>query len=690
MEKSLIPSPRKNVTSPKEVFKDFNLKGEINRDSPESVSLNSDYESGQQYEDKDLPSGYNSGEQYDTISTGYVSGETYELPDTRAELLEPTLACIDEISVKSDEDMFTLAMPHGFPENNLLQQTEILGSSSSSSIHDPNANEIAGSHDHKIKRKKTVSYHVSVPIDKSPLGPSEIKYRDIPSDTDTTSCFDSDGTYMRSEGQSSDSGAALLSHHNRRKSKDRKGHESALLKGSKKRIRKAKEIIRNHEDFFERYDNKYWVVARKICFWITMLFMFACIIGAVTKIALMPRTCDPFVQWWEGGVNIVISPNNEKGKLILTDLIENVHKIKKTGIRALKIQDLYIDTEFELGNDKFDKIFDDFNRFGEFASKMHDNEINLIVEIPVHDNETLSESMGFDLEQRITKAIVFWAKLEIDGISLSGLEHYAKDPYLQQNIETWKSKFNQYGKSPNSKILTSSYLLPENVQKLNTHMLEDEEIAQTKGYENIKDFSLLEAELSLEPEADKQVMKEAIKNAAKWDFAPTQPWIDWKLSNRKFSKAQLAFLYFLPGTISVSMTVEDLVNPDGDWSELTSKLTEIRNNAVPIYMNKNFKTCHSHCHGDNERETNFAVHIIDDNLVLIERFFSRRNRYMVVSNFGSTNTSLINVSNLYSGGEVILHTEPSSPTNSPPETQFIKFKDASLASEQAIVIKFPK
>ena len=43
---------------------------------------------------QDLPSGYNSGEQYDTLSTGDMSGEAYELPDAR----EPVLATVEEIS----------------------------------------------------------------------------------------------------------------------------------------------------------------------------------------------------------------------------------------------------------------------------------------------------------------------------------------------------------------------------------------------------------------------------------------------------------------------------------------------------------------------------------------------------------------------------------------------------------------
>ena len=101
--------------------------------------LYSDNRSGQQYEDKDLPSGYNSGEQYDTLSTGYMSGEAYELPETRPEPMEPTLASIDEVSAHSNEEMFTLAMPpanSSFPENNLLVQMEVLDSSSSGSIPD--------------------------------------------------------------------------------------------------------------------------------------------------------------------------------------------------------------------------------------------------------------------------------------------------------------------------------------------------------------------------------------------------------------------------------------------------------------------------------------------------------------------------------------------------------------------------
>ena len=116
---------------------------------------------------------------------------------------------------------------------------------------------------HKAKRaKKQVSYHVSVPMDKSPLGNDG--YREIPSDTDTTSCFDSDGTYIRSEAQSSDSGAALLSHSKRRGRKGGRASGGRGGAGMSRGLKKARSIIRSHEDFFRAHDNKYWLVARQV------------------------------------------------------------------------------------------------------------------------------------------------------------------------------------------------------------------------------------------------------------------------------------------------------------------------------------------------------------------------------------------------------------------------------------------
>merc|ERR1712130_736110 len=92
------------------------------------------------------------------------------------------------------------------PENSLLMQTEDLETSSSSSI--PKNMDLAAVFDN-------------------------------PSDTDTTSCFDSDGTYMRSECQSSDSAAQLLhkSKSRRGRSRDREAGEN-IIRGNRKKVGK--------------------------------------------------------------------------------------------------------------------------------------------------------------------------------------------------------------------------------------------------------------------------------------------------------------------------------------------------------------------------------------------------------------------------------------------------------------------
>ena len=138
------------------------------------------------------------------------------------------------------------------PENSLLMQTENRETSTSSSI--PKNMELTAVLDpitlHRLKIgkktvRKSVSYHVSVPIEKSPLG-HDVKSKmpgnvlDNCSDTDTTSCFDSDGTYMRSECQSTDSAAQLV-----HKSKSRRGrsrdHDAgdAIISGNRKRVDKS-------------------------------------------------------------------------------------------------------------------------------------------------------------------------------------------------------------------------------------------------------------------------------------------------------------------------------------------------------------------------------------------------------------------------------------------------------------------
>ena len=580
-------------------------------------------------------------------------------------------------------------------------QERISSSSSSASIPDigPGVTEMTGALDtiaiHKAAKraKKQVSYHVSVPMDKSPLGGDTVAYREIPSDTDTTSCFDSDGTYIRSEAQSSDSGAALLSHSKRRgRGGGRRSGSTGRGGGGgtslNRKLKKARHVIRSHEDFFRCHDNKYWHVARQACFWTSMVAILVCIATAGVLIGLMPRSCDPDTEWWQGGVTLELSPAWPGPSLNLSDLILQVPHYASLGIQALKLRNLYLrapatNTSEAAWHQCTDEAVLsarlEAELLPELAASLHSRGMQLMVEIPAVEPLAEDGMMSLALIQNVSMAIKSWAEKGVDGIAIIGLEQFAHDTWFNNTAATWRVNFHKYGVSPYTKVLSASYLLAERLQEV-----------QGAGYSGVASFQLLDAEVSL-GEAGLGELPGLVARIARWDHAPSQPWIAWSLGmaaaggevTEQLLAAQLAVNMLLPGTVSLQVADTQL----GRGGQLLAKLATIRRAAVPIFMNGNYKTCHAHCDaGHAEKVDNYRVHLgNNDTLLMLERNFNRRHRYMVISNLAPANTSLETVASLYSSGDVILDTADLSR-----DVESVKFKEENLPSQQALVIKFPK
>ena len=82
------------------------------------------------------------------------------------------------------------------------------------------------------------------------------------------------------------------------------------------------------------------------------------------------------------------------------------------------------------------------------------------------------------------------------------------------------------------------------------------------------------------------------------------------------------------------------------------------------------------------------AHVIyfQQDVVQLERFYSRRNRYVLVANFGNSAESLQTIGRIYTGGHLVLDT-----SNSMPELNSdVLFKQMVLPPGQAVVIKIPK
>ena len=80
-------------------------------------------------------------------------------------------------------------------------------------------------------------------------------------------------------------------------------------------------------------------------------------------------------------------------------------------------------------------------------------------------------------------------------------------------------------------------------------------------------------------------------------------------------------------------------------------------------------------------------------LILVFFFISRRNRYVLVANFGEEHVNLEPVGQIYSGGELVLDTSNTLNFIDQEENlsnQVVKFSSIDLQPNEAIVIKLPK
>ena len=117
-------------------------------------------------------------------------------------------------------------------------------------------------------------------------------------------------------------------------------------------------------------------------------------------------------------------------------------------------------------------------------------------------------------------------------------------------------------------------------------------------------------------------------------------------------------------------------------------MTNLRAVAVPIYMNGNYKRCNCPEEQDmHVKEENYLMHQPINDIIQLERFYNRRHRYVLVANFGGTETDLTPIGSIYSGGELVLDT--SNDLKHLLNTD-IQFRSIVLLPGQAIVIKLPK
>ena len=330
-------------------------------------------------------------------------------------------------------------------------------------------------------------------------------YRAVPSDTDT-SAFDSDPN-------------------------------AHLTDGRHKRLgRKARKHLKNHdENWFHSHDTKNWSRIRFCCFWLSVFSMIiACVVSGVL-IGLMPRNCDPELEWYQGKVILdVFHPHDVKTSTTpdyLSQIQANVEKYQKLGISGLHLK-----SRGSIPTSKHIQIINDSlgsnDSIKSFINYLHANNLSLMIQIPIEgDDDPIidggdKKSLDMDMEHHVDAAIRFWMILGADGVFLDGLERFKADNWIARKISSWKGLLDRFGSGTTTTNNNRSHILMTSY-KFAQGLTGNPDIPDDVAQEALANLDLLDAHLDLEKNITDMEME--MQNITNWDNIESRPWINWNL-----------------------------------------------------------------------------------------------------------------------------------------------------------------
>lgn len=224
----------------------------------------------------------------------------------------------------------------------------------------------------------------------------------------------------------------------------------------------------------------------------------------------------------------------------------------------------------------------------------------------------------------------------------------------------------------------------------------------------LKQFELLDHNLNLERPSR---LEEQIREGLRWDSSVDMPWIMWNVG--ALGKSRLADVHLedgsgciftvgvlmlalgLPGSASVlygdeiglpsitnnsssgglesttvmkwseGLNANSIIPTSSPWSEedrninsycinksveLFGKLLAIRRDALPLHVNAILKYDHDIV---QSRTHNYVFKMLPNNTFIVERFYPRRHRYLLILNLGIKNVTQ-DLSKTYFGGQTLV------------------------------------
>lgn len=486
-----------------------------------------------------------------------------------------------------------------------------------------------------------------------------------------------------------------------------------------------------------------WSLIRKFLFWGVLSGLLACVAAVVAMVAALPRTCNPDLPWYQGKLFYEIFPasyqdSNGDGIGDLRGLASRVNYIKNLGVKAVRLNSIlssrnYPDQYYDVDSlTEIDKTMGSFRDFTELVEALHERNISLILDLQIHpfvtelgptmsseQNENknnsdakLTGNWKISNEKSVTEALKHWMYYEVDGFYLKGLENLVNDPNFPNSVREWKKTIG-----------------PDRILIVN---FETAQSAVSLGFNNIMDsIDLVDVLLDIgNGSAYIKNQVDTILNGILMS-KPGYPWIHWTVGNvdskRLSVKLQqnntlsaILLNMMLPGTPSIfygdEISLQEVSESEEDFHEsehvhnlipmvwpeterqftggdvlpwVTSRetmstpfwhisaislLATIRPQAAPIYVNSIWR--------DGNILPNTQIRYTG-NIIVIERWYPRKNSYVFVSNLGNSSV-VTDLSMWFYGGTVVVGSDVSLLGKG------VVFKAITLAPAEVIIIKLEK
>ncbi|CAH0406886.1 unnamed protein product [Chilo suppressalis] len=478
-----------------------------------------------------------------------------------------------------------------------------------------------------------------------------------------------------------------------------------------------------------------WGIIRKVLLWIVISALVACMSAIIAMVVTIPKECNPNLPWYQGKVFYEVFPasfqdSNKDGTGDLEGLIKKLDYIQELGATALHLNYIfkadnypaqYYNVSSSVEVDRSLGLLDDFE---DLVHKVHRRNMSIILDIPVSSlantftfsNSTLEmllNSKGFVTDFDSTSlALAFWShKYKVDGFYLKNLENFVQDINFGKSLQFWKH------------IIGADRIFIASEQTY--------ELAKGEAL-NILLSRIDLIDIHLDMKEGINGLKNRINKVVTGNLwaKPHYPWVHWNIGNigseRISSKhanntlALIALELALPGTVSIfygdeiglgglsadSIEVDfhehkDIHNlvpmkfansdngnniilpwnseptlyPKYHFLEVIKMLTDVRLNTPTIYLRAIFK--------EGNILKNMEIRKTQENLVVIERWYPRRNTCVFVGNLGNQSITT-DLSSMFYGGTVVAG------TNTSLVGQVIFFDQVTFPPNSAIILKLEK